>query len=103
MAKEMTRNSIDRFSAATKNTALYTERTWYGGETELTLTIPHGTSPKERLVLGAVLLDLHNGYLSLGGLASVGRGMFRIEQIEVNGSDRTALLEPAGLAALLEV
>ena len=103
MAKEMTRNSIDRFSAATKNTALYTERTWYGGETELTLTIPHGTSPKERLVLGAVLLDLHNGYLSLGGLASVGRGMFRIEQIEVNGSDRTVLLEPAGLAALLEV
>ena len=101
--KQITRNSIDRFSGATKDTALYTERTCYGGETELTITIPDKLTDEERIVLSAVVLDLHHGYLSLGGLTSVGRGLFSVEQVTVNGKDRTDRLTPATLSDLLEV
>ncbi|MCR4646755.1 MAG: hypothetical protein K5695_15325 [Oscillospiraceae bacterium] len=106
--KEMTRNSIDRFSSATKDTALYTESTCYSGETGLTITLlpdANGDAPSaaERTALSAVLLDLHNGFLALGGLTSVGRGIFSIEQITVNGEDRTNMLAPEHVAALLEV
>ena len=101
--KEMTRNSIDRFSGATKDTALYTERTCYGGRAQLTIMVRGALSDEERIVLSAVLLDLHNGYLSIGGLTSVGRGLFSIEHITVNSTDRTKLLTPEHLLDLLEV
>ncbi len=82
--KQLTRNSIDRFSAATKSGALYTEETYYGGKTTLTMSFPKGISDDEQEILANVILDLHFGYLAIGGLTSVGRGIFEIERVDTN-------------------
>ena len=80
--KDITRNSIDRFSGATKSGALYTERTYYYGETTLEITAPYN----ERLLsaVGVCLADLHNGFLTVGGLSSIGRGLFEITDIKID-------------------
>ncbi len=101
--KNITRNSIDRFTAATKDAALYTERTCFGGTTELEIVLPRELSEEQRFLLGAVILDLHHGLLSVGGLTAVGRGMFTVESVCVDQQDRTQYLNPEGIARLLEV
>ena len=85
--KDVTRNSIDRFSSATKSGALYTERTYYYGETSLTITVPYS----ERLLsaIGVCLADLHHGFLTVGGLSSIGRGLFGITDIKINDNNLT--------------
>ena len=103
LLKTMTRNSIDRFSAATKETALYTERTSYNGHTDLTIYLADDATEKERAALAAVILDLHHGFLSVGGLTSVGRGMFRVIELSVNGIDRSSMLDTENAVQLLEV
>jgi len=82
--KQLTRNSIDRFSAATKTGALYTEQTYYGGTTVLTLSFPKGTANVNMKILASVILDLHYGYMAIGGLTAVGRGIFNIESFKTN-------------------
>ena len=103
LLKTMTRNSIDRFSAATKDTGLYTERTSYNGKTELEIILNKDVTEKEKAILGAVILDIHNGLLSVGGLTSVGRGMFTVTGISVNGKDRYPVLLSGNAAKILEV
>ncbi len=94
--KESTRNSIDRFSGATKDSALYTERTYFNGTGTLEIIITKPLEEKEKFLLAAVLADLNNGFLAVGGLTAVGRGLFEIT--EVNGSAQTAkLLGPDGI------
>lgn len=88
--KESTRNSIDRFSAATKDGALYTERTYFYGKTELEIVITKKLCDKEKFALAATIADLHNGFLAVGGLTAVGRGLFEVTA--VNGSTETAKL-----------
>ncbi len=90
--KDVTRNSIDRFSSNTKNGALYTERTCYNGTTELVMIVPDNISEKEKNCLSAVISDLNNGFLAVGGLTSVGHGIFSISSISINGVDRSSLL-----------
>ena len=82
--KTATRNAIDRFSGGTKDSALYTERTWFGGTCELTISFTDEPSEKELLVLCACLADLNNGFLAVGGLTSVGRGVFEIVKVGEN-------------------
>ena len=84
--KDITRNSIDRFSAATKDGALYTERTYYYGKTTLKITLDSDVSDKALEALAVCLWDLHHGFLAVGGLTAVGRGLFEIESI---GGDST--------------
>ena len=103
LLKTMTRNSIDRFSAATKETALYTERTSYNGFTDLTIYLADDATEKERAALGAIILDMNHGFLSIGGLTSVGRGMFRVIDLSVNGIDKSSMLDTENVAQLLEV
>ena len=91
--KDVTRNSIDRFSANTKDGALYTERTCYYGTTELVIIVTSDISDVEKKCLSAVISDLNNGFLAVGGLTSVGHGMFTIKEISVNGKDRSDLLD----------
>lgn len=84
--KKTTRNSIDRFTGGTKSGALYTELTYYNGETSLDILIKNNPSDNEKKdnekkVLCACLADLHYGYLAIGGLTSVGRGLFKIESV----------------------
>lgn len=85
--KKYTRNSIDRFSGATKDGALYTELTYYYGKTELVITCPGNISEKGKYALSACVADLHNGFLSVGGLTSIGRGLFKVTA--VNGKSET--------------
>lgn len=97
----ITRNAIDRFSGGTINGALYTEKTRYGGHTELTISLldkKAGAESKKnrdekRIVreekfndtLAAAIADLHEGLIAVGGLTSVGRGIFRVTS--VNGEE----------------
>ena len=87
--KDISRNSIDRFSAATKRGALYTERTYFGGKTNLEITCPTSIGFTELFALGVCLADLHNGFISVGGLTAVGRGLFEIESIFIGDKDVT--------------
>ena len=91
--KILSRNAIDRFSGGTKDGALFTEKTWYGGKTELEIGFfdsQHITENHKKL-LAAAIADLHNGFLAVGGETSVGRGLFAIETIndeKVSGAEQ---------------
>ena len=80
-----TRNAIDRITGGTIPRALFTERSYYGGTTELVITIDRPGELCNRLGKGiyapllATLADLHNGFLAVGGLTAVGRGLFHID------------------------
>ena len=84
--RQISRNAIDRFTGGTVDGALFTERTHYGGETELEIEwlgkepIP----PRIRKALAAALTDLHLGFLAVGGETSIGRGLFSIVSIDRN-------------------
>lgn len=120
-SKVITRNAIDRFSGGTVNGALYTEQTYYGGNTTLTITIPKKITiflPKEDKqedseddkqedkkkqlkeeikgktkelaecsvkALAASILDLRFGFMAVGGLTAVGRGLFEMTNLLVDG------------------
>lgn len=79
--KILSRNSIDRFSGGTANTALFTEKTYYGGTTTLKISVEKKVDEKIKKALAAAIADLHNGFLAVGGLTSIGRGCFKIEAI----------------------
>ena len=87
--KLLTRNSIDRFSAATNDGALYTELTMYGGNTRLTITLKKDTDSAVKAALIAALADLDNGFIAVGGLTAVGRGLFKVNKLRLNGEDMT--------------
>ena len=86
------RVAIDRFTGGALESALFTERPIFGGETELTISIkkPTATTNKkadikkvekrwqaEKGLLLLVLKDLWTGFLPIGGEASVGRGRLK--------------------------
>ncbi len=101
--KVITRNSIDRFTAGTKDGALYTEKTCYNGSCELEIFINKNglqDAEKDLALICAAICDLDKGYLSVGGLASVGRGMFTVESIFINGADVTAALKADNVSAM---
>lgn len=86
---EMTRNKINRFDAATIESALYKERACFEGNVDLEIKVrcDHG---KEKWQIGLLLLviqDIQNGYLPVGGQTAVGRGIFegKLEQILLDG------------------
>ena len=92
MDKDITRNSLDRFSMKTKDGALYTERTYVDGTTSLQMELPLDTSERAIAAIGICLMDLHRGFLAVGGLTAVGRGLFTVEHISVNGEKNSSLL-----------
>ena len=100
---QYTRNAIDRFTGGTIDGTLYTERTYYHGTTELVIRVNETKKICSRACEALIytLADLHNGFLSVGGLASVGRGLFQIESatLIVNGISQPEfaieLLKPA--------
>ena len=101
--KVITRNSVDRFTAGTRDGALYTERTCYNGSCELDIFIRKKDlteAEKKTAYLCAVICDLNRGYLAVGGLTSVGRGMFTVENIAINGTDVTAALRAEDVPAM---
>ena len=95
-AKRITRNAIDRFTGKTRDGALYSEQTYYNGSGNLRIAIrrlPRGASEDASRyamacrALGAAIADLHHGCLAVGGLTSVGRGLFTIERMTVDGEE----------------
>ena len=84
--KEITRNAIDRFTGGAADGALYTEKTYYGGDTELKIVIKSDSIDENfGNALAAAIADLHGGYLAVGGLTAVGRGLFKVTA--VNGAN----------------
>lgn len=74
----VTRTSIDRFTGAVVNGALYTEYSYFGGTTELTFMVKKDASDSEALV-GLMLLicqAIQEGYIPVGGQTAIGRGVF---------------------------
>ena len=82
---------------------MYTEKTCYNGKTELEILLNNDVTDEEKNLLSAVILDLSNGFLSVGGLTSVGRGMFSVIGLTVNNEDRMNFLNPKDISQLLEV
>ena len=87
-----TRNSIDRFSGGTIDGALYTEETYFNGKTVLDISCDMTGIDKKNMrhfcsVLAAAILDLNCGYMAVGGLTSVGHGLFEVTGIMVNGNE----------------
>lgn len=83
--KKYSRNAIDRFSQGAVDKALHTEKMYYGGKDgKLVITIPKGIEDKFIKVLAASVADLHEGFLAIGGEASVGRGLFTIKEVAVD-------------------
>lgn len=91
------RNAIDRFSGAAANGALYTEKTWFGGRTTLEIVYDNlqkysedeadadqaRTQNNFLYTLAAAITDLKEGYMAIGGLTAVGRGLFTCNKITV--------------------
>lgn len=74
----MTRNKISRFDASTITSALYSEITCCGGETELEIMVKKDDLYCHALlaVLELVVQDICKGYVAVGGQTAVGRGIF---------------------------
>ncbi len=101
-SKVFTRNSIDRFSAATKDGALYSEKNYYNGNCQLDIFLKKGIDEEEKClkILCAVLCDLDKGYLAVGGLTSVGRGVFTATELKINNIDKTNALKSNDILAM---
>lgn len=98
--KVITRTSVDRFSGAVKQGALYTEKSCFYGETELEIQLPRDTDRTDKIYLSAVIADIDGGYLAIGGLTSIGRGLFRVEKMTVDERDCTELLHSRKLTEI---
>ena len=82
-SKKMSRNAIDRFTGGVKKSALFTERSYYGGKTTLEISW-YGDEPMKKRdiqALAASITDLHFGFLAIGGETGIGRGLFSISKI----------------------
>lgn len=102
-SKNVTRNSIDRYTCGTNDGALYTERTVYNGETELDIMLVGKQPPEVLTTLMAVIADLDCGFLAVGGLTSIGRGLFKVEKLLINGDDLTDVFRNRDFESISEV
>ncbi len=81
--KTVTRSAVDRFSGKVKRGALYTEKAYFYGETETEISFTREPTKDELMFLSICFADLNNGFIGIGGLTSIGRGLFNI--ISING------------------
>ena len=79
-----TRNAVDRFTGGTINGALYTESVVFDGDTTLDILLPKDTEQLTINIIAAVIADLQEGFLAVGGENSIGRGIFKITGISIN-------------------
>lgn len=79
----MTRNKIDRFDASTKEGALYTEISSFGGTTTLEILVKKDRKKDYLSLVGMLHLVIENiqkGYVAVGGQTAVGRGIFEADK-----------------------
>lgn len=94
-AVPMTRNKINRFTAGTKDGALYTELSYFGGTTKLEYMVPKSLKEDYKKILALmelVIMDISKGYVAIGGQAAVGRGVFE-ENGEITYSEAIDITE----------
>lgn len=92
----ITRIAVDRFTSSPRNQGLFTSRVAWGGEGELTIRLP-AMAPNDLaaeyptlLSLFAICInDLNLGLLTVGREGNIGRGIFMVKSIQVNGVDKT--------------
>ena len=87
---EVTRNKIDRFTGGTIESALYTERAFFGGNTKLEYMVRKDDSKDYKALLAMMELivdDIMKGYVAIGGQVSIGRGIFSGEMSEMTYSE----------------
>lgn len=89
--KVQTRIRINPFFSGTgKNRALYKEKSHYDGTTSLVISIDNNIKDKDLIIslIILVLKDLDQGFIALGGETSIGRGLFKVTSLKVNGKDK---------------
>lgn len=92
--KHMSRNKINRFNAATIDGALYSEITYFSGDTTLEIMIRKASDYSYEALVGMMKLvidDIRDGFVSIGGQAAIGRGVLAaggevISDIELDDS-----------------
>ncbi|MDR2938884.1 MAG: RAMP superfamily CRISPR-associated protein [Clostridiales bacterium] len=96
--RSIARVKIDRFTGGASDGALFVEKPWYGGETEVEIRFPKGCLAIEQLLL--LGFDaINKGLIQIGGEASIGRGFFKDVCVRVDGvktetgGDKTKLLK----------
>ena len=83
-----TRNKIDRFTGGAANTALLKSRPHFGGECKLNIYFAKGEDERDIAIKELFLLALDaisKGLITLGGETSVGRGVFKVGEVLIDG------------------
>jgi len=83
------RTAIDRFTAKPRNAALFTSVVYTGGRGTLYITFDKELPNKVRQLIAACICDMNLGLLTIGGEASVGRGLISVQDLKYNGDDIT--------------
>ena len=108
----ITRNKIDRFSGGTADTALFSEKACFNGTTTLTIKVKKEIKIEDKKyndnyilgLIGLTIKDIENGLIALGGQTSIGRGIFKVEEMYLNNEKKTAdeiienMMEDGGIA-----
>ena len=83
----VTRVKIDRWTGGASNSALFTTRPQFGGEVTLTIHYPYDNAAiRELFVLVLQAIDL--GIITVGGETSIGRGLFCVKRICIDGDEQ---------------
>lgn len=80
----LTRNKIDRFSGGAASSALFSENAWFNGKTKLIIKLTEKNNYIRLLIL-LTIKDIQNGLIALGGQTAIGRGIFDVENVYLNG------------------
>lgn len=51
-------------------------------------------------IISAVICDLDRGYIAVGGLTSVGRGLFSVEKVTIDNADVTEAMKRADIQGM---
>lgn len=84
----MTRVKINRFDSSAVAGALYSEISFFGGETELEIMVRVDKGEDYKAIMGLIYLvikDIMNGFVPIGGQTAVGRGIFTGSEINEFG------------------
>lgn len=101
----MTRNKVNRFDASTKDGALYSEISYFGGKTWLEILVRKDEKKEYLALLGMlklVIADIQKGYVAVGGQTAIGRGIFK-EDMEQSAEYSEEISEELCMSALYSV
>lgn len=89
---QITRNKISRFSAGVSNRALFSEASYFNGDTVLGIKVKKSIEedPDNSRIIGLlslVIKDIDNGFIALGGQTAIGRGLFKVLKVTLNGNE----------------